>query len=153
MNNRNLCLRFPSLDCKTASVTPLLKKKGLDSDNCANFRPISNLHTISKLIERLFLSRIINHVENSPNFNRFQSAYRRSYSTETALLRLLNDVYHAADLKQTTLLVLLDLSAAFDSIDIPTLLRRLNHTFGMRSPAMDSVVFKRSIAVRAYWNN
>ena len=89
------------------------------------------MHTISKLIERLFLSRIINHVENSPNFNRFQSAYRRSYSTETALLRLLNDVYQAADLKQTTLLVLLDLSAAFDSIDIPTLLRRLNHTFGL----------------------
>ncbi len=44
---------FPT-SFKTASVTPLLKKKGLDCDNCANFRPISNFHTISKLTERLF---------------------------------------------------------------------------------------------------
>jgi len=48
---------------KTASVTPLLKKKGLDGDNVANFRPISNLHAVSKIVERLFLSKFIEHVE------------------------------------------------------------------------------------------
>ena len=74
---------FPS-SYKTASVTPLLKKNDLDRDNPANFRPISNLHTISKILERLFLSRFTAHVESSPNFNRFQSAYRRGFSTETA---------------------------------------------------------------------
>jgi len=86
-------------------VTPLLKKKGLDGDNVANYRPISNLHTVSKIVERLFLSRIIAHVEQAPCFNRLQSAYRRGHSTETALLRLTNDIYMAADNKSRTLLV------------------------------------------------
>jgi len=49
---------FPTV-YKTASVTPLLKKKGLNSDDPANFRPISNLNTISKILERLFLSRFM----------------------------------------------------------------------------------------------
>ena len=87
---------------KTASVTPLLKKNGLDGDNVANYRPISNLHTVSKIVERLFLSRIIAHVEQAPCFNRLQSAYRRGHSTETALLRLTNDIYMAADNKSRT---------------------------------------------------
>jgi len=116
---------------KTACVTPLLKKKNLDSDIVANYRPISNLHTISKIVERLFMSRVIGHVESAPCFNRFQSAYRRGHSTETALLRLLNDTYCAADNKSRTLLIQLDLSAAFDTIDQDTLLRRLEHTFGL----------------------
>src|SRR5208282_5405089 len=77
---------FPS-SFKTASVTTLFKKKGLDRDDIANYRPISNLHTISKIVERLFPSRLIAHVEQSSSFNRFQSAYRRCHSTETALLR------------------------------------------------------------------
>ena len=110
---------------KMACVTPLLKKKGLDSDNVANYRPISNLHTTSKIVERLFMTRVIDHVERAPCFNRFQSAYRRGHSTETALLRTLNDVYCAADKKARTLLIQLDLSAAFDTIDQDTLLRRL----------------------------
>ena len=121
---------------KVASVTPLLKKKGLDCDDVANYRPISNLHTISKLVERLFLSRVINHVEQAPCFNRFQSAYRRNHSTETALLRMLNDAYCSADNKSRTLLVQLDLSAAFDTIDHSTLLRRLECTFGLSDSAI-----------------
>lgn len=116
---------------KTASVTPLLKKKGLDNDNVANYRPISNLHTISKIVERLFMSRVIRHVEQAPCFNRFQSAYRRNHSTETALLRMLNDAYCTADNGDRTMLIQLDLSAAFDTIDHDTLLRRLGHTFGL----------------------
>ena len=95
---------FPS-SYKTASVTPLLKKNDLDRDNPANFRPISNLHTISRILERLFLSRFTAHVESSPNFNRFQSAYRRGFSTETAILRLLSDVRCAADKKCRSMVV------------------------------------------------
>src|SRR5664279_2404908 len=116
-------------------------------DNPANFRPISNLNTISKIMERLFLSRIIHQIEQSPGFNTFQSAYRRGYSTETALLRLLNDVYGAADNKSRSLLVLLDLSAAFDTIDINTLISRVEHTFGITGTALkwlQSYLIKRS---------
>ena len=121
---------------KTASVTSLLKKKDLDPNNPASFRPISNLHTISKVLERLFLSRISSHVESSQNFNRFQSAYRRGFSTETAILRMLNDVYSAADDRRRSMIVLLDLSAAFDTIDISILLCRLEHTFGICCSAL-----------------
>ena len=83
--------RFPD-KYKTASVTPLLKKQGLDMDSLGNYRPVSNLHTILKIVERVFMTRLVKHVRRSPNYNRFQSAYRRGHSTETALLRLLNDV-------------------------------------------------------------
>lgn len=121
---------------KTASVTPLLKKKGVDRDNSANYRPISNLHTISKILERILMSRLVAHVERSPSYNRYQSAYRKGYSTETAITRLLNDIYCNADNKARTLLLQLDLSAAFDTIDIGTLHKRLEHTFGISGRAL-----------------
>jgi hypothetical protein len=60
---------------KTACITPLLKKTGLDVANVANYRPVSDLHTISNIVERLFLSRVISHVDCAPCFNRFQSAF------------------------------------------------------------------------------
>ena len=84
----------------------------------------------------MFLSRFTAHVESSLNFNRFQSAYRRGFSTETAILRLLSDVRCAVDEKCRSMVVLLDLSAAFDTIDIEILLRRLEHTFGITGSAL-----------------
>ena len=80
--------------------------------------------------------RLVAHVEQSPSYNRYQSAYRKGYSTETAILRLLNDVYCNAESKARTLLVQLDLSAAFDTIDIETLLLRAEHTFGISGCAL-----------------
>ena len=109
--------RFPS-NFKHASVKPLLKQVGLNRDEFSNYRPLSNLNTVSKILERLFLARILPHVSRSPGFSRVQSAYRRSYSTETALIRLLNDVFLAAGAGKATVLASLDISAAFDTIDI-----------------------------------
>ena len=126
---------FPSR-FKSAAVTPLLKKKGLDRANVANYRPISNLHTLSKIVERFFLSRVRAHVEQAPSFNRMQSAYRKDHSTETALLKLTNDIFCSADEKSRTLLIQLDLSAAFDTIDSNTLLSRLERTFGLAGSAL-----------------
>src|SRR5664279_410316 len=128
--------KFPT-KFKQAIVTPLLKKDGLDEKVFANYRPISNLNTISKIIERLFMSRLVDHVKLSSNYNRLQSAYRRGHSTETALLKLLNDVYSAADNGFRTALIQLDLSAAFDTIDINTLLRRLRFAFGISGSALN----------------
>ena len=146
--------QFPSR-FKIASVTPLLKKPGLDSEVPGNYRPISNLNNISKILERLFLRNIIDHVSSSPSFNSSQSAYRKDHSTETALLRLLNDIYCAADRKSRSLLILLDLSAAFDTLDIGTLIRRLEHTFGIVGPALNwikSYLTNRSQFVRVGGN-
>jgi len=121
---------FPSI-FKTAVVTPRLKKVGSDPDSPENYRPISNLNNISKILERLFLARIQQHITTCSNFNHFQSAYRPQYSTETALLYTLNNIYSSADHSQPTLLVSLDLSAAFDTIDHKILINRLSSSFGI----------------------
>ena len=82
-------------------------------------------------MERLFLSRFESHILSSPNFNKNQSAYRPRYSTETSLQLLLDNIYSTADAGKLTLLVSLDLSAAFDTIDHAVLLKRLNCSFGI----------------------
>jgi Reverse transcriptase (RNA-dependent DNA polymerase)/Endonuclease-reverse transcriptase len=128
--------RFPAA-YRSASVTPLLKKPGLDPDDPANYRPISNLNTLSKILERVFLARLIPQVNASNNFNIFQSAYRKYHSTETALLKILDDVYRNAGQLQSTLLIGLDLSAAFDTIDKSTLIARLRRSFGVEELALD----------------
>ena len=121
---------FPS-KFKHASVTPVLKKPGLDSTVSANYRPISNLNNVSKILERLFLTRLQPHITISSNFNPLQSAYRKHHSTETSLVHLLDSIYHAADNGLATLLLSLDLSAAFDTIDHAILLNRLTSSFGI----------------------
>jgi hypothetical protein len=97
---------------------------------------ISNLNNFSKILERVFLSRLQPHITSSVNFNPLQSAYRKSHSTETALLNSLNHIYSAADQSQPTVLVSLDLSAAFDTIDHSTLLSRLYINFGVAGAAL-----------------
>ena len=92
---------------------------------------------MSKVLERLVLSRIIPHVSTSPSFNPVQSAYRKYHSTETALLKIVNDVYEGFDSQRSTILVALDQSAAFDCIDHTTMIRRLQHTFGVTGKALD----------------
>jgi hypothetical protein len=124
---------------KAAQVTPLLKKHGLEESDPANYRPISNLNTFSKVLERLVLARIVPHVSSSPSFDVMQSAYRRRHSTETALLRITDDIYAGFSSHQSTILVALDQSAAFDCIDHRTLIDRLDRTFGVTGKALDWV--------------
>ena len=96
----------------------------------ANHLPISNLNTISKILERLFLARFQPYVSSSPNFNQFQSAYRRHHSTGTAALSALDPIFHSSDNGKFTLLVSLDPSAAFDAIDYRILINGLETSFG-----------------------
>jgi len=111
---------------KRVQVLPLLKKAGLDTPSPANYRPISNLSTVSKILERLVLARLRPHLHGSVNFSQYhQSAYRAGHSTETALLDVLNGVYTAADDKQISVLIGLDLSAAFDTVDHSLLIDHL----------------------------
>ena len=98
---------------------------GLDKDKPENYQPISNLNTISKVLERAFLSRVKAHITTSANFNQAQSAYRQNFSTETALLATLNDIYQAVDEGCSTVLVALDISAAFNTIKHSILINRL----------------------------
>ena len=130
------CLMNDLSSFKHALVTPILKKPGLPSSDPGNFRPISNLNNISKILERLFLSRLLPHINSSSNFNIFQSAYRPHHSTQTALTLTLDNVFHAADSGSATLLVSLDLSAAFDSIH-HNILIRLSSCFGLSGTSLN----------------
>jgi len=116
---------------KHAAITPLLKKPTLDTFNPSSYRLISNLDFISKILERLFLARLKPHILACSNFNHHQSAYRPRHSTETSLLSTLDNIYRASDIGSSTLLVSLDFSAAFDTIDHVTLINRLRTSFGI----------------------
>jgi len=70
---------------KQSIITPLLKKPSLDKENVSNYRPIFNLSTISKIIERVVKSRLTDHLTQNTLFNPLQSAYRKFHSTETVL--------------------------------------------------------------------
>ena len=96
-------------------------------------------NTISKIVERAYMTRLAVHVKQSPNYNRFQSAYMLGHSTETTLLRMLNDVYRAADNGSRTMLLQLELSFAFHTLDMSTLLRRLRFTFIISGLALNWV--------------
>ena len=116
---------FPS-SFKQAIVHPLLKKPSLPDDDLNNFRPISNLNFISKILEKVVASRIQSHLLSNSLSSSFQSAYRMFHSTETTLLGIHNDLILAMDRGEVTSLILLDLSAAFDTVDHSILLHRLH---------------------------
>jgi hypothetical protein len=85
---------------KTAQITPLLRRQRLDAADPSSYRTISNLDTISKVLERLVLARITSHIDCSGAADCYQSVYRRGHSTETALLRVTNDVLEGFDAGQ-----------------------------------------------------
>ena len=117
---------------KTAVLSPLLKKPGADHNQFSNFRPVSNLRLISKIIEKDVAVQLTNYIVNHQLAEMFQSAYKVFHSTETALVKVQNDILCAVDSNKSTVLLLLDLSAAFDTVDHSILLSRLSHRFGVK---------------------
>ena len=95
---------------KQAILKPLLKKRSLDSNVFKNYRPISNLRFISKTIEKYVAKQLIQYLDINDLGETYQSAYKRNHSTETALIRVHNDVAMAIDHHRSVILVLLDLS-------------------------------------------
>lgn len=113
----------------TAIVRPLLKKTpNLDSNDLKNFRPVSNLSLISKLVEKIALQQLNDHLVANNLLHPFQSAYRPDHNTETVLMHITNDLLCSSDSGKISLLTLLDLSAAFDTIAHSILLNRLRDT-------------------------
>ena len=102
-----------------------------------NYRPVSNLSFLSKITEKLVLSQLSDYLHFSNLFPSTQSAYRLGHSTETALVRVMNDLLRAMDGGKLSLLTLLDLSAAFDTIDHKILLDRLQLSFGISGSALN----------------
>ena len=79
-------------------------KPNADPDEPKSYRPISNLTFLSKVIERLVVKQINEYIDKSLLMPEFQSAYRRRHSTESALVKVLSDIFDAADGRQVTLL-------------------------------------------------
>ena len=121
---------------KLAAVTPALKKPGLDPDIPNNYRPISNLPYLSKVLERAVGSQLKSYLNLHNLYEPFQSGFRSKHSTETALLKVTNDILLSADSGFLTILILLDLSAAFDTINHSILLSRLQHFLGITDTAL-----------------
>ena len=126
----NLLLRegyFPS-EWKDALVKLLLKNAGLSIDY-KNFTPVSNLQFFSKVTERAVFDQLHKHLEDSDLYPVLQYAYIKQHSTETALLRVVNDILYNMNRHHVTLLVRLNLSSAFDIVDHDIMIRRLDVRF------------------------
>jgi len=136
---------------KTAYITPLLKKPGSDVDVAENYRPVSNLPVVSKLLERAVCKQLQSHLDAAGLMPTMQSAYRKGHSTETALAKVCSDIITAMDKGRHVLLALLDLSAAFDTVDHDILLERLSRSFSVHGGVLDwlrSYLTERYFTVR-----
>ena len=124
---------------KKAIVSPLLKKLTLDKDVLKNYRPVSNLSFISKMLEKIVSSRLLDHIELNNLREPLQSAYKRHHGTETSLLKIQSDLLLAMDDHKASLVVFLDLSAAFDTIvfDHTNLVNRLRNDYGLCGKALN----------------
>ena len=125
---------FPDI-WKEGLMGPKLKKANLDLIK-TNYRPVSNLAFLSKITGKAVALQISDHISSNQMHQEFQSAYRKNHSTETALLRMRNDILVNMNKQRVTLLVFLDLSAAFDTVDHDILLQRLEYKFGIRDQAL-----------------
>lgn len=102
-----------------------------------NYRPVSKLTFLSKVIERVVAKQLNVHMQENNLHDQFQSAYRQDHSTETALLKVHNDSLSAVDRGCVVVLVMLDLTAAFDTIVHGILLSRLTHIFRATGAALE----------------
>ena len=121
---------------KVAHVIPLLKKPSLDPDTLQNYRPVSNLPFLFKILERVIFSRLTNYFLINDLFDPFQSAYRPHHSVETLLVNVSNFILQEMDHGNITAMLLLDLSSAFDTVNHTILLNTLR-SFGVRGQAYD----------------
>ena len=135
----NLSLDQGSMEClKSSVVNPLIKQMddAIDKDDRKNYRPVSNLQFIGKLIERVVSTRLNKHMTDSDLHSDFQHGYKKGHSTETLLLKVINDLLVAGDNLHPSIIMLLDMSAAFDTVDQTKLLQILKDEIGIEGTAL-----------------
>lgn len=141
---------FPAC-MKKAVIKPTLKEDSADPDCLKNYRPVSNLPATSKLLERVILNQLNQYLAANELYCPVQSGYRPHHSCETLLVRMMDDIFKEIQSDNIVILVLLDLSAAFDTIDHDILLDKLLKDFGICENALGwfrSYLKNRSFCVK-----
>ena len=129
---------FPQ-NLKKAVITPIIKDSTSDRNNLRNYRPVSCLSFMSKIFEKVLYNQIYNHLKVNKLQAKYQSAYKPHHSCETALAKITNDIGTELSDGKNVLLVLLDSSAAFDTVDHGILLDRLNNEYLIKGKALQLI--------------
>lgn len=112
-------------------MEPSLKKDNMNTDEYSSFRPISNLKFVSKCLEKVVATQLDQYITRNNLGESLQSGIKKHHSTETALVKVQNDILQPTDNQNSVILVLLDLSAAFDTVDHEILIRKLSSRYGI----------------------
>ncbi len=134
--NSSLSLSLVPSYFKHSTTIPILKDHNLDVDNPINYRPISLLPFLSKVLERIVFQQIYEHISRYNLLDSRQCAYRPGHSTEIALLTVQDHIWRATENGLASALVLTDLSSAFDTVDHNILITRLQNCFGINGAAL-----------------
>ena len=121
---------------KRVILSPLLKKPSLDTELYPSFRRVSNLILVSKATEKVVATQLWEYLCSNGLNEELQSAYKANHSCETALIRVQDDILKVFDSHRGVLLLPLDLSAAFDTVDHTTPLLGCASRFGPRPHAL-----------------
>ena len=141
---------FPD-DLKSAIVLPVVKDFKGDCDNMKNYRPVSNLSVVSKILEKAVHFQLHKYLFENDLYCDIQSGYRMGHSCETLLVKMSDDIINEIDHKNLVAVVLLDLSAAFDVIDHNLLINKLKIQYGIGKNALkwfQSYLKNRSFSVK-----
>ena len=132
---------------KNGVLVPLIKQLDdlTDKDNEKNYRPVTNLQFVGKLIERVVKKRLGKHMADQELESDFEHGYKEGHSTETLLLEAVNELLVSCDKGLPSVILLLDLSAAFDTVDQNKLISILKEEIGVErySPEMVCIVHHR----------
>ena len=136
---------------KDSIITPILKKHNLDANQLKNYRPVANIEFLSKITEKVVLSRLNEHLDRNNLHIPQQFGYKKGHSTEHVVLEIVDEVLVGFEKDTATLVTLLDLSAAFDTVDLRKLMHILEnhiHTKGTALSWFRSFLFGRHQKVR-----
>ena len=142
--------KFPS-SLKLGTIRPILKDKDGDIQKFQNYRPVTNIPFLPKLIEKAANEQIQTYLKDNNLYPQNQSAYREAHSCETVMFNVINNIQKSVNERKMVMLVLLDLSSAFDTIDQDILIFKLLHHFGISGNVLawlKSYLKGRSFCVR-----
>ena len=135
--NKSLELGQLPSQLKEAIIKPHIKKSNLDTEELKNYRPVSNIHFLSKILEKLVVKRLEEHMSAYNLYDNLQSAYRPQHATETAVLKIHHDIVSGLDNGKCTVLASRDLSAAFDTVDHSIFIARIQQLYGVDNVCKD----------------